>query len=62
MINQKLVFILLCAALCASAFRVRDNCNNFDDQNSCKGNQTDNDQSWANRSFQTPPRSSPLWR
>ena len=38
------------------------NCTNFDNENACQGNQTENDQSWQNRNFQTPPRGSPLWR
>ena len=38
------------------------NCDNFDNQNACQGNQTENDQSWQNRNFQTPPRGSPLWK
>lgn len=39
-----------------------DTCNNFDNENACRGNQTDNDQSWSNRSFQTPPRGSEMWQ
>lgn len=37
-------------------------CENFDNQNACSGKQTDNDDSWASRSFQTPPRNHSLWR
>ena len=39
-----------------------DSCQNFDNENACQGNQTDNDDSWANRAFQTPPRGHALWR
>ena len=42
--------------------KAQDNCNNFDNENACRGSQTDNDPSWANRAFQTPPRGDPLWR
>lgn len=40
----------------------QDSCSNFDNQNACQGSQTDNDISWQNRSFQTPPRGDNLWR
>lgn len=42
--------------------QLTDSCNNFDNENACRGQQTDNDASWANRAFQTPPRGDPLWR
>ena len=60
--------LLLAAILCAAtvtAFsfkQLSDSCNNFDNENACRGQQTDNDPSWANRAFQTPPRGHPLWR
>jgi len=56
--------VLLCAAA-VSAFsfkQLSDSCSNFDNENACRGQQTDNDPSWANRAFQTPPRGDPLWR
>jgi alpha-amylase len=59
-----LLTLLLCAAT-VSAFSFKhlsDSCNNFDNENSCRGQQTDNDASWASRAFQTPPRGDPLWR
>lgn len=37
-------------------------CNNFDGENGCRGNQTQNDDSWSKRAFQTPPRGHSLWR
>jgi len=40
----------------------QDNCNNFDNENACRGNQTQNDDSWTTRGFQTPPRGDSLWR
>lgn len=46
----------------AMAFTIRDSCSNFDGENGCRGNQTDNDDSWAGRNFQTPPRGDELWR
>lgn len=51
------IFLVVCAS-----FKLYEGCNNFDNENACRGNQTDNDASWANRSFQTPPRGDPLWR
>lgn len=37
-------------------------CENYDNENSCQGRQTDNNASWSSRSFQTPPRNHSLWR
>jgi hypothetical protein len=37
-------------------------CTNFDDENACKGRQTENDESWSNRGFQTPLRDSKMWK
>ena len=57
--------VALAVMLLVCSFRVeelRDSCNNFDNENACKGNQTDNDDSWQGRNFQTPPRGDPLWR
>jgi hypothetical protein len=59
--HHKLIFLLALVAI-ASAFKLFDSCNNFDNENACRGNQTDNDPSWANRNFQTPPRGDPLWK
>lgn len=59
---SKLIFITLYLFIITSSYRVKDSCINFDGENGCKGNQTDNDPSWLNRSFQTPPRGSALWR
>lgn len=60
------IIILLGLVLLADCFSIRsylaDSCNNFDNENSCRGNQTENDASWANRAFQTPPRGHELWR
>ena len=62
------LLLLLGLILVAQAFSFKklnlrgDSCNNFDNQNACQGQQTDNDPSWANRAFQTPPRAHPLWR
>jgi alpha-amylase len=40
-----------------------ENCSNFNDQNACQsGAQTDNDPSWINRQWQTPPRGDILYR
>lgn len=61
--NHILVLLaILVAVNTFSVFHLRDSCNNFDNENACRGNQTDNDGSWANRAFQTPPRGDPLWR
>lgn len=65
--NTKLILSLLLLLVFAHSFRFRkvilqDTCNNFDGQNGCQGSQTDNDPSWQNRSFQTPPRGDSLWR
>jgi alpha-amylase len=60
-----LLAALLCLAVVVSPFSyslLRDSCNNFDNENACRGNQTDNDASWSNRAFQTPARGDPLWR
>lgn len=66
--NKKLLFLLVCCFSLGISFRWQsfypqrqDSCNNFDNENACRGNQTDNDDSWGNRSFQTPPRGDPLW-
>jgi alpha-amylase len=59
------LLLLLLTAGTVSAFsfkQLTDSCNNFDNENACRGQQTDNDPSWANRAFQTPPRGDPLWR
>jgi hypothetical protein len=60
--STTLLILLLTILSLTSAYRLTDNCNNFDNENACRGNQTDNDPSWANRSFQTPPRGDPLWK
>lgn len=58
-----LLIILLVTVNSFSIFqKYLDSCNNFDNDNGCRGSQTDNDDSWANRAFQTPPRGDPLWR
>lgn len=63
--NKKLI-LLLTILVVANSFSIlkffTDSCNNFDNENACRGNQTDNDASWSNRAFQTPPRGDPLWR
>ena len=60
--NIKTVILLaVLFTLCAS-FKLYSGCNNYDNENACRGNQTDNDPSWSNRSFQTPPRGDSLWR
>ena len=59
MIKSAILCLLLIATINSFAFKrlnLRDNCNNFDGENACQGSQTDNDPSWANRAFQTPPR------
>ncbi len=56
------IIVVLCLISLAFNFKVFDSCNNFDGENGCRGNQTDNDPSWSNRSFQTPPRGDQLWR
>ena len=35
---------------------------NFNGENGCSGNQTNQDPSWASRRFQTPPRGAQGWR
>ena len=64
------LFIVLGLVLCVSGFRFDKNilpwihqtgCSNFDGENACRGNQTQNDDSWARREFQTPPRGDSLW-
>lgn len=64
------LFIVLGLVLCVSGFRFDKNilpwihqtgCSNFDGENACRGNQTQNDDSWAKRGFQTPPRGDKLW-
>lgn len=63
---NKLTFVFLIAILvtacCFSIKTLTDSCSNYDNENACRGTQTDNDASWSNRSFQTPPRGDPLWR
>lgn len=54
--------VIITLTVCFSFHKLGDSCNNFDGENACRGTQTDNDQSWANRSFQTPPRGDSLWR
>ena len=54
--------ILLLLTFNSLSFKLYDSCNNFDNENACRGNQTENDASWANRSFQTPPRNDSMWR
>lgn len=64
-VSSLALLILLLATWTASAFsfkQLTDSCNNFDNENACRGQQTDNDASWADRAFQTPPRGDPLWR
>ena len=39
-----------------------DSCQNFDNENACSGNQTDNDDAWVDRAFQTPPKGHELWK
>ena len=65
-----ILLILLGLIACANCFRFNKNilpwisqtgCNNFDGENACRGNQTQNDDSWARRGFQTPPRGDKLW-
>lgn len=41
---------------------MQSGCSNFDGDNGCKGNQSQNDDSWSKRAFQTPPRGDELWR
>ena len=70
--NSKMFMLILVFMLSfsfISAFNIKDlrnkkqdTCNNFDGDNGCRGNQTDNDDSWAGRNFQTPPSGDPLWR
>ena len=69
--TKQVLIALICLSTLGLAFttgKIRvpwakvGDCNNFDNQNSCQGQQTDNDASWANRSFQTPPRGDTLWR
>ena len=67
MIRLSAVIAVLALLALSNSFSFRkflpqDSCNNFDGQNGCQGSQTDNDPSWQNRSFQTPPRGDPLWR
>lgn len=62
MINYRTVILLAVLLTLCSSFKLYSGCNNFDNENSCRGNQTDNDPSWSNRSFQTPPRGDDLWR
>jgi hypothetical protein len=57
-----LLLLLACAVSAFSFKQLTDSCNNFDNENGCRGQQTDNDATWSNRSFQTPPRGDPLWR
>lgn len=59
------IALLIVALVAVNGFRLsypEDTCNNFDNENACKGQQTDNDDSWQGRNFQTPPRDDPLWR
>jgi alpha-amylase len=58
----KIISFILLLLAAATSFKFQDSCINFDNDNACRGNQTDNDPSWANRSFQTPPRGDPLWK
>lgn len=37
-------------------------CSNFDGENGCRGSQTQNDDSWVKRGFQTPPRGDNYWQ
>lgn len=66
MIKNHILLLLVAFLIQSHAFsifsRLRDSCINFDNDNACRGNQTDNDDSWSNRAFQTPPRGDPLWR
>ena len=57
-----LLLLTLSLAVAFSASQLTDSCNNFDNQNACRGQQTDNEASWSARAFQTPPRGDPLWR
>jgi alpha-amylase len=57
-----LIVLLVCVAVAFRVNEVRDSCINFDNDNACRGNQTDNDDSWQGRNFQTPPRGDALWR
>ena len=63
-LTKFLALLLLCSVVSSFSYSLlRDTaCNNFDNENGCQGSQTDNDPSWANRAFQTPPRGDPLWR
>lgn len=65
-----LVLLLFAFLYTTSAFRFSkgyypwaptNGCSNFDGENACRGNQTQNDDSWARREFQTPPRGDSLW-
>lgn len=58
--NRILVGLLVLSL--SLGFYIKDTCNNFDGEEGCRGNQTDNDDSWAGRNFQTPPRGDDLWR
>ena len=41
--------------------QLKGGCQNWDGDNSCKGQETENPSEWSNRNFQTPPRGDPLW-
>lgn len=65
-----LLLIFFGLLVCTNSFRFNKNvfpwnsqsgCSNFDGENACRGNQTQNDDSWARRGFQTPPRGDKLW-
>jgi alpha-amylase len=56
------ILILLTATETMILREYSDSCNNFDGENACRGNQTDNADDWKKRNFQTPPRGDPLWR
>ena len=67
MTKTSILVTLICLLVVVQTFsfkklNLKDSCINFDNENACQGQQTDNDDSWANRNFQTPPRGDPLWR
>ena len=57
-----ILFSLLIVGQSISFIEYGDSCNNFDGDNGCRGNQTDNADDWKLRNFQTPSRGDPLWR
>lgn len=59
--HNKLI-VLFALIVFSSSFKLFDSCSNFDNENACRGSQTENDPSWSNRAFQTPRRGHPLWK